>query len=891
MADDADRIEAEDIAAPDAFDPAIVGATKLLDLLNQIESTVKGNAKSLNASIQTNPANDTASLSKLNTDIKALAATEKAHLIVREEARKQRQQIIREIKGEANAYEDLKNRQLAAQNLANKLGAEYGLTSKQFREAAASANTLNNELKAINAASGNYQRNIGNYNNELGVLARSVRGFGGLSRIIAGALGVDPEIAIGIQEAGRALRDYNHIRGEEKLVEGAATAATEANTVATEENIAAKETQTVATEAVTVATTEASAAFTIFDGLLIASGIGIAIIGLIALAEAFKESAYEASRLRLEQEATKYFNESEKFYGEERVIAIEKEIALQKEKFAATNAATQAQTKLLSNEKSQLESNYNLDSKLLNTKIANAKDAADNEKDEDGSLFIAYQNLKKEREVLDANYHTQSVENTRKYNDLIKKLNFDLWDATIKGIENAFEMETTLIHLNLAKQLELYKGDTEQEIAIRKKLKENAAKEIADATAKYEATQLDISAKTALSQALKNSLAEHNAKQKEYETAKQLELTNVKLTEQEKLAIIEKYRKLEDDEDNRFFDYQKQRTIDADKAKVINLELSGALGNKIRKTQIEEIKAEEAKALAEVGISEEKKALIIAEANKKIHDINAAYEIEQIDSIKRIDDAFFQSLNARNDASQKANEQLLSLDNARIQQQTILFSRGLDNNLAAAEKARAKDLDNQARLNKQKQRQEQAQQLVNIFLEFMKVNASKGPAAAAISLAETLAAKGIAQGLSGSFADGVENFKGKGTGTSDSNVIGFSHGESVVTAKGTSETAGLVSAINEAGFLGAQDWMLKNIPLAPMVIEKSKKGNLNDAQNKLLLAELKDLKQVMKDKRENTWVYDADGKLVGWITKESGLRQMVKTNNAPINYRTKNKPN
>ena len=47
-------------------------------------------------------------------------------------------------------------------------------------------------------------------------------------------------------------------------------------------------------------------------------------------------------------------------------------------------------------------------------------------------------------------------------------------------------------------------------------------------------------------------------------------------------------------------------------------------------------------------------------------------------------------------------------------------------------------------------------------------------------------AVGLAESaVSGAFKDGVVNFKGKGTGTSDSNLVRISHGESVMTAKAT----------------------------------------------------------------------------------------------------------
>lgn len=54
------------------------------------------------------------------------------------------------------------------------------------------------------------------------------------------------------------------------------------------------------------------------------------------------------------------------------------------------------------------------------------------------------------------------------------------------------------------------------------------------------------------------------------------------------------------------------------------------------------------------------------------------------------------------------------------------------------------------------------------------------------------------------FAEGVENFQGKGTGTSDSNVVRLSHGESVLTAKATQMYAGIPTAMNNGTFQFAE---------------------------------------------------------------------------------------
>ncbi len=89
------------------------------------------------------------------------------------------------------------------------------------------------------------------------------------------------------------------------------------------------------------------------------------------------------------------------------------------------------------------------------------------------------------------------------------------------------------------------------------------------------------------------------------------------------------------------------------------------------------------------------------------------------------------------------------------------------------------------------------------------ISAAMAPAAALASLASfganaapaqagILATMGLAQGLAAlpGFADGVVDYNGKGTGRSDSNLIRFSNGESVMTADATAANKSYLTAMN-----------------------------------------------------------------------------------------------
>lgn len=92
------------------------------------------------------------------------------------------------------------------------------------------------------------------------------------------------------------------------------------------------------------------------------------------------------------------------------------------------------------------------------------------------------------------------------------------------------------------------------------------------------------------------------------------------------------------------------------------------------------------------------------------------------------------------------------------------------------------------------------------------------------------------------FADGVENFKGKGTGTSDSNVVRISKGESVLTAKATQQYAGIPTMMNNGTFPRFADVVMNNRSMRHELDDTNKRldklidamGNLEfRAQNKI----------------------------------------------------------
>lgn len=142
------------------------------------------------------------------------------------------------------------------------LTAQYKALSAEERAAApgqAMAKDIANtsaQLKILDAGLGNFQRNVGNYNNSLGLLAKGVRGFGGLGVILSQALGIDPRYASVIEEAGRALREFQHAKELQEVGLKADSQLYDINTTKIDASAAALDGEVVSTQAATVSNEE-----------------------------------------------------------------------------------------------------------------------------------------------------------------------------------------------------------------------------------------------------------------------------------------------------------------------------------------------------------------------------------------------------------------------------------------------------------------------------------------------------------------------------------------------------------------------------------------------------------------------------------------------------------
>lgn len=236
-----------------------------------------------------------------------------------------------------------------------------------------------------------------------------------------------------------------------------------------------------------------------------------------------------------------------------------------------------------------------------------------------------------------------------------------------------------------------------------------------------------------------------------------------------------------------------------------------------------------------------------------------------------------EGIERRNEIVQSGIQKELTQTERAIEKQQQLAADGLENTLAYQEKRRA-EMEAKAVREKEAARQkEEAIQLAGAYLSAYRARMDKGnqtsTAALSGALSDVLLAKAISSSVAGAFAEGVEDFQGKGTGTSDSNLIAFSHGESVVTAKATKQYSGLVTAMNK-GFVDdyINEMIMPDLDARP----SSNGGSFSSAAIVFALTkEMGELRQAIKNKQEIKVNWDAQGARVEEIVKD-GMRVVTK---------------
>ena len=132
------------------------------------------------------------------------------------EADRIQKEATKSVKAELDAYGKLSKEFSVAAREAKNYELTLGKTNKTTIEAKAYANGLNDKLKALDAGTGQYTRNVGNYHGSMMKYAKGLRGFGGLVKLVAEIFGIETGSleawGKGIQEAGKSIKEFEHVK-------------------------------------------------------------------------------------------------------------------------------------------------------------------------------------------------------------------------------------------------------------------------------------------------------------------------------------------------------------------------------------------------------------------------------------------------------------------------------------------------------------------------------------------------------------------------------------------------------------------------------------------------------------------------------------------------------
>lgn len=218
-----------------------------------------------------------------------------------------------------------------------------------------------------------------------------------------------------------------------------------------------------------------------------------------------------------------------------------------------------------------------------------------------------------------------------------------------------------------------------------------------------------------------------------------------------------------------------------------------------------------------------------------------------------------------------------------IEIQAELASRGMENTLAFEmkkqadlEKARVQELERQKKVAKQQEALELSLAFLKAYETYISQDMKSGQALLRAS-SDIFSAKLLSKAIAGSAFEGVEDTGPGGTLDAQGGMLWKLHPhEGVVNAENNKKYKGAVGALNDGRLEG---WAMDNI-FKPQfnsgieVADISKAEQVGNSITKALLNEMKDLKNVIKNKPENTSSIDN----LGNVTKrmvENGLSKTL----------------
>lgn len=892
---DSDKVKHSDIIEDNVFQPTIDQAKELLSILKELENGLKGtlaatakkitlvNPKSIEEVEQLNDL-----LKKTDETIDGLTQAQKQRLKIEQQLvaaqskqavetqklkealsqqNKANKELAREQLGLVNAYQkasrELNELRTAYKNLAL-AGREQGVVGRGLLQVVQEQDA---KLKALDATVGQHQRNVGNYTG-------AMKGLGGILVGTAKLFGINEDaihsLEMGYRNIVKILTGYKQAKSGLANIANTEVGANLKNTAATNAGTESVKKMTIAQRILNAVRSAGTAG--IFAAIAVAALLAAAIIAVVEAVSSSTKAEHERSKavdgaIIKNEELRKEHNKS--------VFELRR-LDVEYQKVTGAITEFQAIIKTLGIDYAETIRGIKDETETKLTKVTGFWNSL-------WLKILSGGDVMKENAMKFEESFTASAEGFLKESDQLKlhnkliKIEEEKQASRLADIERDKQRELKLL------QVDTIKDDTERK---RQQLKINAQ----FATEDVLISELSGTTKFNLIVAINNKLA------------MELNKINEELAEKKRALDQEEFDRL-----RKLDEMERKALDDMSKARLKALEKRYAEEEKLRAEQAGKEMAEQEKLLtnisdietrnAEIGKKEDELRLeeineqhnrelsLLLEARKKgllteqqYQDARLKLEQNYDDELKSISrgrferelklldkytDAVFDGLEERRQKQQDAISRELSDIDKSIQLQQQLAVQGLDNTLEFQEKRRAEALAKKAELDKRASRQKEAQDLAEIFLEFVKGFAKTGDInAPAKALAETLLAKGISKAIAGNFAEGVENFKGKGGPTEDANLIGFSSGESVLTAEATSKNAGLATAINEDPDKGAVRWAVEHmilprvrLPDSPLLREIAGVEVLRD-----------DLKRIEKAVRES-------GDKVEWNT----LNEMIRT--------------
>jgi hypothetical protein len=271
---------------------------------------------------------------------------------------------------------------------------------------------------------------------------------------------------------------------------------------------------------------------------------------------------------------------------------------------------------------------------------------------------------------------------------------------------------------------------------------------------------------------------------------------------------------------------------------------------------------------------------------KKAEDDKIAREQEREDALQHADDMFeiWKDANdKKNEAQIEAIDHEINRNKSAIDIQLELASRGMDNTLAyelqkqnELEKGRVKELERQKKVAKQTEAIELSLAFIKAYQNYIGKDMKSGEALLRAS-GDIFTAKLLSKAISGSAFEGVEDTGPGGTLDAQGGMLWKLHPhEGVVNAKNNKKYKGVVGAMNEGRL---EDWAMDNI-FKPQfnsgmeLADVGKSEQVNSALSSALIGEIRELKEIIKNKPENSSSIDNLGNVTK-IMVEKGIRKLI----------------